>query len=542
MDGTAESRGFEVIWYKSQPRINLVHEWGRSAIEVAPRQTFPAGEWYHLAVTYDGSGKAAGVTVYVNGQPEPIVIRRDDLAGSIASDEPWRIAWKATGVGFEGSLDELRLFDRALDRHEVETLACREILQGAIETPPAARTRQQKERLRSDYIAHQGSDEVRGLTNELSELRALEDATRREIVATPVMQELERPRPAYVLARGQYDQPGAAVSPSIPAALGALGPGAPRDRLGLARWIVSPENPLTARVVVNRYWQLVFGAGLVRTVNDFGLQGEAPSHPELLDWLAIEFVRSGWDLKHLLRLMVTSATYGQASAFTPELLAIDPENRLLARGGRYRLPAELIRDQALYLGGLLVEGPGGPSVKPYQPAGLWEAVSYNGDQTYEQDHGAALYRRSLFTFWKRQAPPPALLIFDAPTREVCTTRRPRTNTPLQALVLLNDVTHIEAARGLGTRMAHAAGGDPARGVRQGFRQATGRWPEDDEAAALESLYCRQLAAYRDRPEAARALAHQGELAPDPAIDPCALAAWTLTASVLLNLDETITRH
>jgi hypothetical protein len=356
------------------------------------------------------------------------------------------------------------------------------------------------------------------------------------------MQELAQPRPAFVLARGQYDQPGEPVSPGIPAALGTLDPQAPRNRLGLARWIVQPENPLTARVAVNRNWQLVFGAGLVRTVNDFGLQGELPSHPDLLDWLAVEFVRSGWDLKQLLRLMVTSATYRQASAFTPALLAADPENRLLARGGRYRLPAELIRDQALWLGGLLVERPGGPSVKPYQPAGLWEAVSYNGDQTYVQDHGAALYRRSLFTFSKRQAPPPAMLTFDAPTRETCTLRRPRTNTPLQALVLLNDVTYVEAARGLGTVMARAAGSEPAQGIREGFHRATGRWPEADETAALERLYRHELAAYRQRPGAARALLRHGELAPDPAIDPCALAAWTLTASVLLNLDETITRH
>jgi len=279
-----------------------------------------------------------------------------------------------------------------------------------------------------------------------------------------------------------------------------------------------------------------------RTVNDFGLQGELPSHPQLLDWLAVELVHSGWDVKGLLRLMVTSATYRQASRFTPELLARDPENRLLGRGGRYRLPAELIRDQAQALGGLLVEHLGGPSVKPYQPPGLWEAVSYNGDQTYQQDHGSALYRRSLYTFWKRQSPPPAMLTFDSPTREICTARRPRTNTPLQALVLLNDVTYVEAARGLATLMVREGGVDPASRVRFGFRRATGRWPAADEAAALERLYRRQLAAYRDRPQAAQALLHQGEAPADPALDPCELAAWTITASVLLNLDETITRH
>jgi hypothetical protein len=542
MDGTAGARGFEVIWYKSQPRINLVHEWGRSAIEVVARQAFPGGEWHHLAVTYNGTGKAAGVTVYVDGQRQPVIVRRDDLTGSIAGDEPWRIAWKASGVGFEGSLDELRLFNRVLRGDEVEAMSCREMLQGAIETPRAERTRQQQERLRTYYVARKGPDEIRRLTEALAELHGLEDAARKEIVSTPVMKELESPRPTHVLARGQYDQPGPQVPTGVPAALGTRDGSGPRNRLGLARWLVAAENPLTARVAVNRYWQLVFGAGLVRTVNDFGLQGELPSHPQLLDWLAIEFVRSDWDVKGLLRLLVTSATYRQASKLTPELLARDPENRLLGRGSRYRMPAELIRDQALALGGLLVEHTGGPSVKPYQPPGLWEAVSYNGDQTYQQDHGTALYRRSLYTFWKRQSPPPAMMTFDSPTREVCTARRPRTNTPLQALVLLNDVTYIEAARNLAARLMREGGANPAGRVRAGFRRATGRWPSDDEVAALERLYRRQLAAYRDRPDSAQALVHQGESPTDPALDPCELAAWTLTASVLLNLDETITRH
>ncbi len=542
MDGTAEARGFEVIWYKSQPRINLVNQWGRSAIEVVARQAFQSGEWHHLAVTYDGRGKAAGVTVYVDGRRQPVIVRRDNLEGSIASVEPWRIAWKATGVGFEGSLDEVRLFDRPLEDDEVEAMSCREMLQGAIETPRAERTKQQRERLRAHYIAHEGSEELRTLTDELAGLRGLEDAARGAIVSTPIMQELDTPRPTYVLARGQYDQRGAQVSPGVPAAFAVREPGGPRNRLGLARWLVAAENPLTARVAVNRYWQLVFGAGLVRTVNDFGLQGELPSHPQLLDWLAVEFVRSGWDVKALVRLLVTSATYRQASRFTPALLALDPENRLLGRGGRHRLPAELIRDQALALGGLLYERTGGPSVKPYQPAGLWEAVSYNGDQTYEQGHGPALYRRSLYTFWKRQSPPPAMLTFDGPTREVCTARRPRTNTPLQSLVLLNDVTYVEAARGLAALMLREGGDDPAGRVRYGFRRATGRWPADLEVAALESLYHRQLAAYRDRPQSAQALLRQGETPLDPALDPCEQAAWTITASVLLNLDETITRR
>jgi hypothetical protein len=544
LDATPEGRGFEVIWYKSKPWINLVHQSGQSAIEVVPRQTFSNGDWHHVAITYDGSGKAAGLTLYVDGEVQSLIVRRDSLAGPVASDEPWRIAWKPSGVGFEGSLDELRLHDRVLDPDEVAALACRTLIEGTIRTPRARRTRQQTERLRTYYIAHEGSDELRGLTREAEALRSQEEEVRRSIVSTPIMQELNRPRTTRVLARGQYDQPGETVTPGVPAALSAgsaQGEEAP-NRLGLARWLVSPENPLTARVAVNRSWQLVFGEGLVRTVNDFGLQGELPSHPELLDWLAVEFLRSGWDVRGLIRLLVTSATYRQASRFTPELLARDPENRLLARGPRYRLPAELIRDQALAVSGLLVERLGGPSVKPYQPPGLWEAVSYNGDQTYEQDHGDALYRRSLYTYWKRQAPPPALLTFDGPTREVCTARRARTNTPLQSLVLLNDVTYVEAARGLAMQLMRQRRSEPAALIRDGFQRVTGRRPRDDEVAALERLYHRQLAAYRERPESARALLRMGEFPIDPALDPCELAAWSMTASLLLNLDETITRH
>jgi hypothetical protein len=542
MDATARSQGFEILWYKSQPRVNLVHQWGRSAIEVAPRRTFPAGVWHHLAVSYDGSGKAAGVTILIDGEAQSLTVRRDNLAGSIATDEPWRIAWKATGVGFDGSLDELRLYDRVLGNDEVAAMARHDRLLGTLETPAAARSKAQTEWLKADYIAHEGPDPLRRLVRALDQLRAEEEVVRGSIVSTPVMQELDQPRATHVLARGQYDQPGVRVAPGIPAALGAAPAGTPPNRLGLAHWLVAPENPLTARVAVNRYWQLVFGEGLVRTVNDFGLQGEPPSHPELLDWLAVELVDSRWDIKDLIRLMVTSATYRQSSRRTAEPFARDPDNRLLARAPRYRLAAELIRDQALAVGGVLVERLGGPSVKPYQPPGLWEAVSYNGDQSYEQDHGPALYRRSLYTYWKRQAPPPSLLTFDGPTREVCTARRARTNTPLQALVLLNDVTYVEAARGLARLMLREGGSDPLARARWGFRRATGRRPDDGETLALVRLYQHQLDAYRARPESARALLRTGESPVDPALDPCELAAWTMTASVLLNLDETITRH
>jgi hypothetical protein len=539
MDGTAASRGFEIMWYKSQPRINIVHEWARNAIEVVARQSF-SRQWHHLAIVYDGSSKAAGLSIFVDGKQTELNVKRDTLTGSIATDDPWRIAWKATGIGFEGGIDELRLYDRTLTSDEVDALYWTDLLAGAIETPPADRQRHQTDALQQYYITRFGSDELRNVSSEIARLKEEEAATKKTIVSSPVMHERDEMRSTHLLLRGQFDQPGDVVSAGLPAALSTNASNGPPNRLGLAQWLVSDNNPLTARVIVNRYWQLVFGEGIVRTANDFGLQGELPTHPELLDWLAVEFRESGWDVKRLMKLLVMSATYRQLSNFTPELLAADPENRLLARGPRYRLPAELIRDQALALSGLLVERVGGPSVKPYQPPGLWEAVSYNGDMTYVPDAGESLYRRGLYTFWKRQVPPPGLLAFDGPTREVCTVRRARTNTPLQALVLLNDVTYIEAARVLAQKILREEASDGR--VQKAFRTVTGREPSEKEVSALNELYAKQLAEYRADRKAAEALLKQGESKIDPKLDPCELAAWTIVASVLLNLDEVITQH
>jgi hypothetical protein len=335
------------------------------------------------------------------------------------------------------------------------------------------------------------------------------------------------------------------VTPAIPAALPPLPPGSPLNRLGLAQWLVDPSHPLTARVAVNRYWQMYFGTGLVKTTEDFGSQGEAPSHPELLDWLATEFIRTGWDIRAMQRLIVTSAAYRQASRVTPELVEKDPENRLLARGPRFRLPAEMIRDNALSISGLLHEQTGGPSVFPYQPKGLWEETAY-GDvysaQTYSPGAGPDLYRRSMYTFWKRTSPPPSLNTFDAPDREKCTARRARTNTPLQALALLNDPTYVEASRALAQRMLLEAGRDPAARINFGFRLATARKPTPKERQVLRDLAEREGTAYSHRPDTALKLLHIGESKFDSKLDPAELAAWTTVASVILNLDETITKQ
>ncbi len=379
----------------------------------------------------------------------------------------------------------------------------------------------------------------RRVSGELAELR-------KAIPSVMVMAEMPEPRKTYFLKKGQYDQLGPEVRPGVPAVLPPL-PEGEANRLALARWLVDPGHPLTARVAVNRLWQMVFGAGLVRTSEDFGAQGEWPSHPELLDWLAAEYVSSGWDTRHILRLMVHSATYRQVSRVTPELRQRDPENRLLARAPRLRLSAEMVRDNALAVSGLLVDRIGGPSVRPYQPPGLWEEVAIDPTgatwtaQVYKQDHGEALYRRSLYTFRKRSVPPPAMAIFDAPSREFCVVRRPRTNTPLQALVLMNDPTYVEAARKLAERLMREAGDSAHDRLALAFELALARPPEETESAALRAVLDEQLAWYAENKDAAQALLGVGESARDESLDEVELAAWATVASVILNLDETITR-
>jgi hypothetical protein len=317
-----------------------------------------------------------------------------------------------------------------------------------------------------------------------------------------------------------------------------LAHGVPNDRLGLARWLVDPANPLTARVAVNRLWQMLFGTGLVKTVDDFGVQGEAPSHPELLDWLATEFVATGWDVKAMLRRIVTSATYRQSSKLSTQLLARDPNNRLLARGPRYRLSAEMVRDQALAASGLLVERLGGPSVKPYQPEGLWKDLA---EADYVQDHGERLYRRGLYVFWKRTVAPPVMLTFDAASRETCIVRETRTNTPLQALALLNEVSFVEAARALAER-AMRGGGSPSERIELAFRLVNARRPTPGELETLLGSWQRHLEHYRNHREDAAAAVASGESRPDTSLDVDELAAYMAVASVLLNLDETVTKH
>ncbi|MCC6490277.1 MAG: DUF1553 domain-containing protein [Candidatus Hydrogenedentes bacterium] len=414
----------------------------------------------------------------------------------------------------------------------------------ALTTPASTRNEKHVAAIR-DYYRSKNWPDWAPLSTELASLREKERALDAEIPTTMIMQEMAEPRETFVLARGQYDQPKDKVAAAVPAALPPLPAGAPANRLGFAQWLVDPSNPLTSRVAVNRFWMHYFGTGIVKTAEDFGVQGEWPTHPELLDWMATEFIRTGWDIKAMQRMIVTSATYRQESKVQPDLYEKDPENRLLARGPRFRMDGEMVRDNALAISGLLVNTIGGPSVKPYQPAGLWEEVSYGGTeftgQVFEQDHGEALYRRSMYTFWKRQSPPPGMLIFDAPNREICTARRARTNTPLQALALLNDTQFVEASRVLAERMLKEAGPEPESRVAYAFELATARKPKPEECAILTQMFNEQVAAYRQDQEAAKALLSVGERPCDASLDAPELAAWSTVASVILNLDETLTK-
>jgi Protein of unknown function (DUF1553) len=434
-------------------------------------------------------------------------------------------------------MDELKVFDRCLSVFEME-------IASAISPPfplkgDRAGVKGEERRKLFDYYLANFDD---GYTKRLAELKKLRD--QENTLANSVneimgMGDLAIPRPTYVLKRGAYDAHGEIVEPATPESILPLDPKLPRNRLGLARWLIDPQNPLTSRVLVNRYWQLFFGRGLVVSAENFGLQGALPSHPELLDWLAKHFMDSGWDLKALHKLIVTSATYRQSSVASPELLARDPDNKLLARGPKNRLTAEMLRDCALAASGLLVRKIGGPSVKPYQPEGVWEETA---GSKYEPDKGDSLYRRSLYTFWKRTAPHPMMTTFDAPERNNCTVRRQVTSTPLQALVLLNDPQFTEAAQRIGERALKEGGADRNARIVFTFRLLTGRKPSARELTVLGKLYEEQLALFRAQPGNRETPGRAGVSHPDKSQESAEVAASAVLASAILNFDEVITKR
>jgi len=409
--------------------------------------------------------------------------------------------------------------------------------------PETKRTPQQKQRLRSHYLKYASTPHFRLLQSKFESLQADLKRLQSQGATTMIMQDMPKARATHILYRGQYDQKREQITAGTPSFLPPLKKNGPTNRLTLARWLVNGRHPLTARVAVNRQWQRLFGVGMVKSTEEFGIQGDWPSHPELLDWLAVHFATNGWDTKALLKLIITSATYRQSSRTTPALLSRDPENRLLARGPRHRLDAEVIRDNALAVSGLLVERIGGPSVYPYHPKGLWLELNNRPgySRTYKQDEGDKLYRRSLYTYWKRTVPPPSMATFDAPEREFCLVRRSCTNTPLQAFVMLHDPQFVEAARHLAERMMGASEKPEDRLV-HGFRLTTSRLPNEKEKTVLSRLFKERLAFYRKEPEAAKTLLLVGESKRQENLPEAEHAAWITVARALLNLSETITKN
>jgi Protein of unknown function (DUF1553)/Protein of unknown function (DUF1549)/Concanavalin A-like lectin/glucanases superfamily/Planctomycete cytochrome C len=550
------SRGYELVLEEGRAAFSLVHFWPGNALKVRERSPLPLNQWSHLAVTYDGSSRSAGVRLYLNGQVEEVEIVRDNLFKDIVHRPQWgdmeagsialTLAARFRDSGFKnGLIDEFEVFDCCLTAGEVATLTRSGTAEGPNNGAEAGRGINQASKSEDsdtlfNYYLERFDAAYQNALAGIRKLREEENQLVDEVPEIMVMEEMSPRRPTFVLKRGAYDAPGEAVEPGVPEKIFPFATNLPRNRLGLARWVVDPHNPLTSRVAVNRAWRMHFGRGLVVTEEDFGTQGKLPSNPALLNWLAWHFMETGWDVKALHKLLVMSATYRQSSIATPELLAKDPENQLLARGSEHRLRAEEIRDNALAVSGLLSPRIGGHSVKPYQPEGLWEQSGTGAH--YTQDQGEGLYRRSLYTFWKRTAPPPSMLLFDAPSREVCTARRETTTTPLQALVLLNDPQFVEAARVLAERLVRQFHDDLDACIRNGFRLATGRAPQPREEQLLRRLYDEQLQLFAAEPGSASRYLKIGEHAVDGSLDPVQVAATAVLASAWFNLDEFITER
>ena len=542
----AESlRGWDIYLEGGKPASHVIDSWDKSANKIVAPSPLKPGEWHHVMVTFDGtiSGHQASA-IYVDGKKAGGETYPNTVGGNIETSVPLRLGSREGGdskLSGKVALQDFRFYRRLLSSAEIRDLSDNSLLQSIISQPAEKRSKEQLESVFNYFVANIDAPS-RDMRARLDGLKT-EQSTLRERGSVSLVMEEKKDAPfAHVLTRGAYADKGEKVTPNTPAVLPPMAVDAPKNRLGLARWLNDPANPLPARVTMNRTWSYFFGAGLVETNSDFGVMGSRPSHPQLLDWLAAEFVDSKWDYRHMVKLMVTSATYRQSGGVSPAMLEMDPANRLLARGPRYRLDAEQIRDLALSSAGLLSPKVGGPSVKPYQPEGIWEAVAMPQSNTkdYREDKGEGLYRRSLYTIWKRTAAPPSMEIFNAPTREVFCVRRDLTNTPLQALVLLNDPQFIEASRELAS---HALKAQPDFDSRLDFITARldGRKFNADERKIVRKSLDSALTTFRSHADDAKNLITTGATPPRKDADVPELAAWTLLASQILNLDETITR-
>jgi hypothetical protein len=544
MEEAADFRGWDLWIENGRFGTHIISKWPGDAIKVVTATPLKANEWTHVFMTYDGSSKVAGVKLYVNGVLQTALnIQAHAVMNTIKTKVPLKLGQRHQTSRINNlGIQDLRIYNRVLPDVEVAQLTKGTRAAWLLSKPADKRSPAEKNELLNWWLA--GEDkEYQAAVATLTRLQQEEATLRTRGTIAYVASEKPTKPMAYILFRGDYEKRREMVEVGTPKILPTFSAELPKNRLGFAQWLVQPNHPLLARVTVNRFWQEVFGTGIVRTSGDFGISGEQPSHADLLDWLAVDFRENDWDVKRFFKVLLTSATYRQSALTTAEKREKDPANILLSRGPRFRMDAEMIRDYALASSGLLVRKLGGPSVRPYQPEGVWEAVAMIGSNTrdYRRDTGDALYRRSMYTFWKRAAPPASMDIFNAPAREFCTVRRERTNTPLQALVTLNDPQFVEAARHLAQRALKEGG--PTTKSRIDFlaQRILARSFRAEELPVVERVLGNLQARYKDQPAEATKLITVGESRPDASLEPGTLAAWTMLVNTLLNLDEVLNK-
>lgn len=541
-------RGFHLYLKDGKLEWLMAHTYPENAIIEHSQDDLPRDQWIHLAVSYDGSSTAAGSRIFLNGRELKTTIKKDQLSKDIIFHdlvdiiypkpiEPnIKIGGRWRGKGFKGGkVDDIRVYNRNLSAVEIGFLAESENTKSIRQKDLAALTQLEKHQLEEHFLLNNSLKYKQALKG-LAESRSAFVDSIEWVKEVMVMEEISTPRKTFLLNRGVYDDYGEEVFPATPRAFMQMNEELPKNRLGLAKWLTDRRHPLTARVAVNRFWQNFFGRGLVKTAEDFGNQGELPSHPELLDYLALSFIASDWDIKALQKLIVMSATYRQSSFASEELREVDPDNIWLARGPHLRLTSEMIRDNALAASGLLNPEIGGESVRPYQPEGLW-AMNFD---PYIRDQGNKLYRRSLYTIWRRTVPNPTLSTFDQPERSICTVRRQKTNTPLQALVLLNDPTFVEAAKVMGENMLKAT--SPKTGIIEAFRKLTGKQPRQEELELLLALQAEEKTKFEKQPAKMKGWINSGDYQLEAGVDSTLLASYAIVASVILNGDVSITKR
>lgn len=541
-------KGYSLRLVDNKLQFIIAHSYPQNSIQISTLAPVPVKKWTQVTVTYDGSSKAGGANIYINGKKAPVSLDFDNLYKGILY-EPDIHTYGFAGFMLgqrvllppfkDGGIDELRIYNRELTPLEVLYSSNPAEAAKVMQNPQLPAN---KPYMQSYYLAHFDARN-KAIKASLKEKRVQKNELINKIPEIMVMGDLPKPRPTYLLARGVYNAPERQVVPGAIDNVLPFSKNLPKNRLGLTKWLFDKNNPLTSRVFVNRVWQMHFGKGLVKTSGDFGNQGDLPSHPKVLDWLAVEFMEKGWDIKKLHKMIMMSATYKQSSVISKELAEKDPENILLARGARFRLSAEMIRDNSLAISGLLVDKLGGKSVYPYQPEGIWGELSNKGWRyNYLQEPGEGLYRRSLYTIWKRTSPPPSMLIFDAPERGECVVRRRATSTPLQALVLLNDPQHIEAARVLAEKILKEKGKSPPENkLAMAFRLITGRQPDATERNILSRFYTEELKRFNSKPTEALEYLSTGEIKWDKSLRPAEIAALATVSNSIMNTDEGYTR-